>query len=366
MHSHAEGQVLADMAFDIVPIPNTTVDSEGNIVRTGGMRVKTDALGQFSVSLATGENLYYSVRRSYGVTPFDPITFAAPTSDGGTIDLADVIQVIDPYPNSGTTSGGKGIASMVNDSTDPSKVIITYTDGSTGSLILPTGDVNSVNGMIGDVTLTASSVGAKPSSYTPTWSEITSKPAAFPPSAHTHAITAVTGLQAALDLKANVADVPTTPADIGAQPAGSYATGAQGALADSAVQPADLATVATSGSYTDLSNKPTIPPAPTWSTLSGKPAVIAAGDTAALARTAIGAGTSNLALGSTSSTAKAGNWKPSVADIPAGSVLTVAISGTVWPARPTSRTDVTVWWVGGTERPPGAIVGDIHTPDQGV
>lgn len=38
-----------------------------------------------------------------------------------------------------------------------------------------------------------------------------------------------------------------------------FATAAQGALADSAVQPGDLATVATSGDYDDLSNKPTIP-----------------------------------------------------------------------------------------------------------
>ena len=38
-----------------------------------------------------------------------------------------------------------------------------------------------------------------------------------------------------------------------------FATAAQGAKADTAVQPADLATVATSGSYNDLSDKPTIP-----------------------------------------------------------------------------------------------------------
>lgn len=38
-----------------------------------------------------------------------------------------------------------------------------------------------------------------------------------------------------------------------------FATAAQGAKADTAVQPSDLATVATSGSYNDLSNKPTIP-----------------------------------------------------------------------------------------------------------
>lgn len=44
-----------------------------------------------------------------------------------------------------------------------------------------------------------------------------------------------------------------TPAEVGA------ATSAQGALADTAVQPGDLATVATSGDYADLAGKPTIP-----------------------------------------------------------------------------------------------------------
>ena len=41
--------------------------------------------------------------------------------------------------------------------------------------------------------------------------------------------------------------------------ASDYATAAQGALADSALQTADLATVATTGSYDDLEDKPTIP-----------------------------------------------------------------------------------------------------------
>jgi hypothetical protein len=39
----------------------------------------------------------------------------------------------------------------------------------------------------------------------------------------------------------------------------AYATAAQGTLADSATQPGDLATVATTGDYDDLSNKPTVP-----------------------------------------------------------------------------------------------------------
>lgn len=46
---------------------------------------------------------------------------------------------------------------------------------------------------------------------------------------------------------------------------------------------------------------------PTWSTISGKPAVVAEGATQADARTAIGAGTSDLAIGTTGTTAAAGN-----------------------------------------------------------
>jgi hypothetical protein len=42
------------------------------------------------------------------------------------------------------------------------------------------------------------------------------------------------------------------------QNTGYFATAAQGALADSATQPGDLATVATTGDYDDLSNKPSL------------------------------------------------------------------------------------------------------------
>jgi hypothetical protein len=58
-----------------------------------------------------------------------------------------------------------------------------------------------------------------------------------------------------------LADTSVQPADIGtaaAEDVGYFATAAQGALADTATQPADLATVATTGSYTDLINQPTL------------------------------------------------------------------------------------------------------------
>lgn len=70
------------------------------------------------------------------------------------------------------------------------------------------------------------------------------------------------------------------------------------------------AAVAAPVAYEDVTGKPTIPAAPTADTLSGATAVgksvIKAADAAA-ARTAIGAGTSNLAIGTTASTASAGN-----------------------------------------------------------
>ena len=54
---------------------------------------------------------------------------------------------------------------------------------------------------------------------------------------------------------------------------------------------------------------------PTWSTIAGKPAVVAAGATQADARTAIGAGTSSLVIGTGAGDAKAGNYQPTAANI---------------------------------------------------
>jgi hypothetical protein len=92
-----------------------------------------------------------------------------------------------------------------------------------------------------------------------------------------------TDLQEALDAKADIADLGTAaaadagefasaaqgaladsavqPGDIGtaaAEDATAFASAAQGALADTATQPGDLAAVATTGAYSDLTGKPTL------------------------------------------------------------------------------------------------------------
>lgn len=66
----------------------------------------------------------------------------------------------------------------------------------------------------------------------------------------TGTLSSQTDLQSALDGKADTSHTH------------NYASAAQGALADSAVQPGDLAAVATSGAYADLTGKPSIPTVP--------------------------------------------------------------------------------------------------------
>lgn len=89
----------------------------------------------------------------------------------------------------------------------------------------------------------------------PSWSEITSKPSTFTPSSHTHPLSGISDLQASWDalLKA----VPS--AYVTRWPSWSEVTSKP-----------SFATVATSGSYNDLSNKPSIPSAETAATIMSK------------------------------------------------------------------------------------------------
>lgn len=53
---------------------------------------------------------------------------------------------------------------------------VTSVNGQTGDIVIPSSPVQSVNGKTGNVVLNAVNVGAKPSSYAPSWDEVTSKP----------------------------------------------------------------------------------------------------------------------------------------------------------------------------------------------
>ena len=99
---------------------------------------------------------------------------------------------------------------------------------------------------------------AAPSAYVtrwPSWSEITSKPSTFTPSSHTHPLSGISDLQASWDALLKAAP----SAYVTRWPSWSEVTSKP-----------SFATVATSGSYNDLSNKPSIPSAETAATIMSK------------------------------------------------------------------------------------------------
>lgn len=99
---------------------------------------------------------------------------------------------------------------------------------------------------------------------------------------------------------------PTAWADVTDKPA-VIAAGATAADARTAIGAGTSNLAIGSGAGDAMAGNTTIPAAPTWSTITGKPAVIAAGADAATARAAIGAGTSNLVVGAGAGDAMAGN-----------------------------------------------------------
>lgn len=89
----------------------------------------------------------------------------------------------------------------------------------------------------------------------PSWSEITSKPITFNPSGHTHPLSGISDLQASWDALLKAAP----SAYVTRWPSWSEVTSKP-----------SFATVATSGSYNDLSNRPSIPSAETAATIMSK------------------------------------------------------------------------------------------------
>jgi hypothetical protein len=98
-----------------------------------------------------------------------------------------------------------------------------------------------------------SSFNTRTGAVTLTGADVTGALAYIPANNASLAAVAFSGLYSSLSGKPVI---PSVPSDIGA------ATAAQGAKADSAVQPGSLAGVATTGSYDDLIDKPFIPSSP--------------------------------------------------------------------------------------------------------
>jgi hypothetical protein len=177
------------------------------------------------------------------------------------------------------------IVGSLPDQSDLAAALALKADASSLAAIATSGDVGDLTGFPGGTTtyLRADGTFATPpggGGGTVAWGDITGD------------IGDQIDLQTALDAKADSADlaaVATSGAyvDLSGRPSlgtaashasTDFATAAQGATADTAVQPGSLATVATSGAYADLSGRPTLATVATtgvYSDLSGTPSLAA-------------------------------------------------------------------------------------------
>lgn len=211
-----------------------TIDLAEVTQTTGGLLQLTefDAWGRLSKqgaattsNLAEGSNLYYTDARAdarIAVQKGQPDGLASLDSDGKldagqlpalaiteTFVVADEAAMLALIAEQGDVAVRTDLSESFILTADPASTLSNWQE-----LLTPTGGVTSFNGRTGSVT---------PASGDYTFSQLGSR--------------------------------PTTLSGYGITDA---ATSAQGALADSAVQPSDLSAVATTGSYDDLTDKPTL------------------------------------------------------------------------------------------------------------
>lgn len=134
----------------------------------------------------------------------DPIAVGWPNAPSASIEIARL---------EGTIDAGAGVSTFIELLDVPAsytgqggKAVVVNGAENGLEFVTVSGAVDSVNGQVGVVVLDAADVGAKDASYVPDWTEITSKPLTFAPSAHVHSASDITS--GVLD----VARIPSLPA----------------------------------------------------------------------------------------------------------------------------------------------------------
>ena len=191
---------------------------------------------------------------------------------------------------------------------------------------------------------------------TATWETLDGKPAAFPPEAHTHAQADITGLTATLAGKLEAGALTPYAKTTDLAPYAKTADLPEGVDLSGYVKTVDLpdpVDISGKADKTDPRFTDARTPTPHTHTI---------GNVTGLQSALDAKGTSNLTLGTTNSTAKAGNYLPPIEDMPSGSIISVA-NTTGTESRPTSRTDIRVFWIGGAVAPENALTGDVRIQD---
>lgn len=146
---------------------------------------------------------------SFVLTGTKAVPFYIDVPEGQTVDLATVAPVA--QGNGTMIVRGAGVPDW-STAEDGQAVVLVDGEPAWGD-VASGGDVASVNGKVGTVTLNAADVGARADDWSPdlsgyaTTTALTSGLAGKADTSHTHAQSAITGLSAALDAKADAADL---------------------------------------------------------------------------------------------------------------------------------------------------------------
>ena len=152
-------------------------------------------------------------------------------------------------------------ASEINvlDGITASTTELNYVDGVTGAIQTQLDNKQNTLTAGSNITITGTTISATDTTYTGS-DGITLTGTNFTNSGVRAVASGTANGTISVNTNGTSADVAVTGLGSAAYTSSSdYATSAQGGKADTAVQPGDLATVATTGDYTDLLNKPTIP-----------------------------------------------------------------------------------------------------------
>lgn len=193
-------------------------------------------------------------------------------------------------PSTFTPASHTHPASEISDSTTVGRAVLTAASAAAARSAIGAGTGNS------DLVIGTTAGTAKEGNWVPSWSDVTGKPSTFTPSSHTHPASQISDATTVGRNVLTASDAAAARSAIGAGTS-NLALGSTSGTAAAGNHNHDSAYAAVSHTHTasQISD----------STATGRSVLTAA--SAAAARSAIGAGTSDLTIGTTGSTAAAGN-----------------------------------------------------------
>lgn len=309
-----------------LPVKNWTWTVSYSLTNPDGTSLGS-SIPSHQISVLTGSDLDLTLAvrvpasAPLGVTQAEALVIAAKAEVDRLIALVGT-------GTGGTGGGGSEIVQAVDiiDSTDTGRALLKAVDKAAARFAIDAGTSSLALGVTANT--------AKAGNWQPSWGGIVDKPLTFPSAPHTHSQGDVGGLDSALAGKADaghthaISQIPELSLEL------SNRFRYRGPFVPGVTYKVNDVVTAAGLTFFALIEHVSANPAPAatsayWQLMGGG-----------------GGGGSSLVLGTTSTTAKRGDYAPSYADVPAGSTYTILKTQAGWPARYSSRPDLTFIWVG--------------------